>query len=474
MNRTKNRANNPSASPITAIFAVIIASAALAGCGPVYVQGADDGYYAQQQGYTAPAATDQWAYLAAHGTWVDNSRWGRVWVPSANATPGWRPYYYGHWDNTEYGWTWVSDEDWGWGPYHYGRWGWDATYSWVWVPGYTWGPAWVTWRHGGEHVGWAPLGPSGFVYTHHTYWTFIPQTHVYRHRVSTIVIAPTRVATIYTNSTHIGRSVRIRNHRGGVTTYNAGPTSENVTRWTNRPVPTTRVANIPSAVPRTHSRTNVPTRGAVSTRPPTYVGAPNGRVAPTYQPSAGARPAPTYSGGTATPPARSGGSGSPGTPGYAPTYRASPNAGGGQQPYRPAPDYRPAPTYRGAPTAPTYTAPGARAAPPTYRPAPNYTRPPVSSRPSPSPQPSRYVPPRPATNPAARPAPPPTYRPAPPRVAPSRGHAAPRADSRSNPNAVAPRGSSRSSGSASSSKSRRKSNERSSGRATSRRGTRDR
>ena len=28
----------------------------------------------------------------------------------------------GHWLQTEYGWTWISDWDWGWAPFHYGRW----------------------------------------------------------------------------------------------------------------------------------------------------------------------------------------------------------------------------------------------------------------------------------------------------------------------------------------------------------------
>ena len=31
------------------------------------------------------------------------------------------------------------------------------SYGWVWVPGYEWGPAWVSWRTGGDYVGWAPL-----------------------------------------------------------------------------------------------------------------------------------------------------------------------------------------------------------------------------------------------------------------------------------------------------------------------------
>ena len=71
----------------------------------------------------------------------------------------WRPYADGYWAYTDVGWTWVSYEDFGWATYHYGRWADLAGYGWVWVPGYEWGPAWVSWRTGGDYVGWAPLPP---------------------------------------------------------------------------------------------------------------------------------------------------------------------------------------------------------------------------------------------------------------------------------------------------------------------------
>ena len=31
--------------------------------------------------------------------------------------------------------------------------------GWVWTPDRVWGPAWVTWRAGGDACGWAPLPP---------------------------------------------------------------------------------------------------------------------------------------------------------------------------------------------------------------------------------------------------------------------------------------------------------------------------
>jgi hypothetical protein len=72
----------------------------------------------------------------------------------------WRPYSDGHWVWTDYGWTWVSNQEWGDIPFHYGRWGWDDDIGWFWVPGTTWGPAWVSWRSNDQYMGWAPLPPG--------------------------------------------------------------------------------------------------------------------------------------------------------------------------------------------------------------------------------------------------------------------------------------------------------------------------
>ena len=98
--------------------------------------------------------------LEGEGRWVDHWKYGRVWYPR-DVDDDWRPYSRGRWVNTEeYGWYWESNERFGWATYHYGRWDLDEDYGWIWVPGRDWGPAWVDWRHGGGHVGWAPLPPS--------------------------------------------------------------------------------------------------------------------------------------------------------------------------------------------------------------------------------------------------------------------------------------------------------------------------
>jgi hypothetical protein len=95
------------------------------------------------------------------GNWYEVADYGYVWQPDAATNPDWRPYTDGYWAYTDVGWTWVSYEDFGWATYHYGRWIRLEDYGWCWVPGYEWGPAWVSWRTGGDYIGWAPLPPAG-------------------------------------------------------------------------------------------------------------------------------------------------------------------------------------------------------------------------------------------------------------------------------------------------------------------------
>src|SRR5262245_55487593 len=62
--------------------------------------------------------------LSPYGHWEYVGSYGRCWVP-ARVEPNWRPYSNGHWERTDAGWYWVSDEPWGWATYHYGRWDFD-------------------------------------------------------------------------------------------------------------------------------------------------------------------------------------------------------------------------------------------------------------------------------------------------------------------------------------------------------------
>lgn len=98
--------------------------------------------------------------LAPYGRWSSHPRWGEVWIP-ANVPPNWGPYRDGHWVySDEWGWYWLSDEDFGWITYHYGRWFLDTNLGWVWIPGTDWGPAWVSWRRGDDAVGWTAMPPD--------------------------------------------------------------------------------------------------------------------------------------------------------------------------------------------------------------------------------------------------------------------------------------------------------------------------
>jgi hypothetical protein len=97
--------------------------------------------------------------LQAYGQWIDLPGYGHCWMPSG-VDSSWRPYSDGHWQRTDAGWYWVSDERWGWATYHYGRWHRDDNSGWVWIPQTQWAPAWVAWREGGGYTGWAPLPPE--------------------------------------------------------------------------------------------------------------------------------------------------------------------------------------------------------------------------------------------------------------------------------------------------------------------------
>ncbi len=100
--------------------------------------------------------------LQPYGEWINVSDFGYAWHPSG-IDRHWRPYMNGRWVWSDYGWFWVSYEDWGWAPYHYGRWIYNDYYGWIWVPDYEWGPSWVQWRYADGYIGWAPLPPrAGF------------------------------------------------------------------------------------------------------------------------------------------------------------------------------------------------------------------------------------------------------------------------------------------------------------------------
>ncbi|MEQ9380508.1 MAG: hypothetical protein RIF36_01585 [Imperialibacter sp.] len=177
--------------------------------------------------------------LAPYGSWVQNPGFGQVWVP--NAQSGFHPYVTrGHWIMTDYGNTWVSDYSWGWAPFHYGRWYLDDYYGWAWVPGYEWGPAWVAWRSGGGHYGWAPLSPGLNVNVSinigrripRGYWTFVPQRYITSHRIYDYCLPSRRVTRVYNHTTVINNTYVYNNQHH----YYSGPQVREIERVTRQRV----------------------------------------------------------------------------------------------------------------------------------------------------------------------------------------------------------------------------------------------
>jgi hypothetical protein len=164
--------------------------------------GAQGGYDVQVDVDGASAATLETfqSGLSPYGDWVRSGAYGTAWRP--RVATGWRPYYYGRWEWTNEGWLWVSEEPFGWATYHYGRWAWDGGLGWVWVPGYQWAPAWVSWRFGGDVVGWAPLAPGLSLYvTNYAFidfwWTFVPSARFCGSPVWGMAYAPSRAYQFY-------------------------------------------------------------------------------------------------------------------------------------------------------------------------------------------------------------------------------------------------------------------------------------
>ena len=174
--------------------------------------------------------------LAPYGAWIEDPQYGRVWRPDVDQDE-FRPYYtHGHWEMTKYGNTWVSDYDWGWAPFHYGRWHHHSRRGWVWIPGRKWAPAWVSWRSGSGHYGWAPLGPGMNVNINmgripNFWWVFVPQRNI--HYRSYPHYDWRRNTNVYQN-TMIINNVYVNNFNKNK--YYTGPRAEEIRRVSRQPV----------------------------------------------------------------------------------------------------------------------------------------------------------------------------------------------------------------------------------------------
>ncbi len=142
------------------ILVVILTATACVIYVPVSSEQAPPGGEQYYSGYTSEVdVTYFYDYLSDFGLWVYLPGYNYVWLPRVTSYY-WRPYTYGRWMWTDWGWTWLSYFDWGWAPFHYGRWGFDRDLGWFWVPGTFWAPAWVSWRRSNFYIGWAPLPPQ--------------------------------------------------------------------------------------------------------------------------------------------------------------------------------------------------------------------------------------------------------------------------------------------------------------------------
>jgi hypothetical protein len=184
------------------------------------------------------------------GNWIEAEGYGYGWQPDvAVSDPNWRPYADGYWAYTDYGWTWISYEDFGWATYHYGRWANLADYGWLWFPGsdLDWGPAWVSWRTGGDYIGWAPLPPRGpgIVYEGQPigarvdiefdigpqYYNFCDVRFIGEPVLRDRIFPPTQNVTYISNTVNV-TNITVQNN----VVYNYGPDINVVSAYSSRPI----------------------------------------------------------------------------------------------------------------------------------------------------------------------------------------------------------------------------------------------
>src|SRR5213083_965698 len=235
------------------------------------------------------------------GNWIEVEGYGYGWQPDvAVSDPNWRPYADGYWAYTDYGWTWISYEDFGWATYHYGRWASLADYGWVWFPGsdLDWGPAWVSWRTGGDYIGWAPLPPrgAGIVYEGQPigarvdveydigpqYYNFCDVRFIGEPVLRDRIFPPTQNITYITNTVNV-TNITVQNN----VVYNYGPDYNVVSAYSSRPIQRLTVERQPaanlSAAAKSGALTKVQGNKLVVAAPPRLAKAPPTAKPPTVK-----------------------------------------------------------------------------------------------------------------------------------------------------------------------------------------------
>jgi hypothetical protein len=183
--------------------------------------------------------------LEPHGRWSHHDRWGEVWIP-AHEEEEWAPYTRGRWVYTDdWGWYWVSadeEADWGWVTFHYGRWVYDDK-GWIWIPGREWAPAWVTWRRGGDRIGWAPQPPEELyieIRDNPRYWVFVEPRDFVSVTLWTEVEPAWRHTELLQQTVIVNRTVVVR-ERGPIIVVNPGIEPAIIAREVGEPIRTYEV-----------------------------------------------------------------------------------------------------------------------------------------------------------------------------------------------------------------------------------------
>lgn len=208
------------------------------------------GASALQQARGQEVSVDYFYENLSGGNWIDVEGYGYGWQPDiAINDQSWRPYADGYWAYTDDGWTWISYEDFGWATYHYGRWANLSDYGWVWFPGedLDWGPAWVSWRTGGDYVGWAPLPPRGpgIVYAGQPigpqvdiefdigpeYYNFCEVRYIGEPVLRNYIAPPAQNVTYINNTVNV-TNITVQNN----VVYNYGPNYEVLSAHSARPI----------------------------------------------------------------------------------------------------------------------------------------------------------------------------------------------------------------------------------------------
>jgi hypothetical protein len=208
------------------------------------------GVSALQQARGDDVSVDVFYDNLSGGNWIEVEGYGYGWQPHlAVNDQNWRPYADGYWAYTDDGWTWVSYEDFGWATYHYGRWANLTDYGWVWFPGsdLDWGPAWVSWRTGGDYVGWAPLPPRGVGVVYEgrpigpqvdiefdigpEYYNFCQVRYIGEPVLRNYIAPPVQNVTYINNTVNV-TNITVKNN----VVYNYGPNYEALSARSARPI----------------------------------------------------------------------------------------------------------------------------------------------------------------------------------------------------------------------------------------------